>query len=73
MAEQNLGAACKDLVAVGLDVGDDAGVEIDNLQFCLEVLLNQPPFAHTELVISRLPGAVLRLSYLEVEDGSPNN
>jgi hypothetical protein len=54
-------------------VGDDAGLEIDNLEFCLEVLLTQPPFCCPELAISRLPGDVLRISYLEVEDGSPNH
>ena len=73
MTEEKLGTSCRDLVAVGLEVGDDAGLEIDNLEFCLEVLLTQPPFCGPELEISRLPGDVLRLSYLEVEDGSPDH
>jgi Zn finger protein HypA/HybF involved in hydrogenase expression len=73
MAEERLGPSCADLVAVGIEVGDDAGVEVDNLEFCLEVLLRQPPFRNAGLVVSRLPGDVLRLSYLEVDDGSPDD
>jgi hypothetical protein len=72
IAEDKLGSSCGDLVGLGLEVGTDAGVEIDNLQFCLEVLLTQPPFRSATLEISRLPGDVLRLSYLEVDDGSPD-
>ena len=30
--------------AVGVEVGDDAGVEGESLTFCLETLLAQPPF-----------------------------
>ena len=73
MAEEKLGPASPDLVVVGLEVGDDAGVEIDNLEFCLEVLLEQPPFLHAHPDISRVRGDVLRLSYLEIDDGSSNN
>lgn len=57
-----------DVVTVALDVGDEAGVEVDNLGFCLEALLASPPFGHAQPVIHRLPGDVLRLSYLEVDD-----
>jgi Zn finger protein HypA/HybF involved in hydrogenase expression len=55
--------------AVGVEVGDDAGVEIGNLQFCLEALLAEPPFAGAHPVIVRRAGDVLRLAFLEVEDG----
>ncbi|MDH3495401.1 MAG: hydrogenase maturation nickel metallochaperone HypA [Gemmatimonadota bacterium] len=57
------------IVEVGVEVGDDAGVEADNLAFCLEVLLGQPPFAGARARLNRQVGDVLRVSYLEVEDG----
>lgn len=61
------------VVAVGLAVGDDAGVEIGNLEFCLEALLSQPPFGRARPVIDRQLGDVLRVTYLEVDDGDPND
>jgi Zn finger protein HypA/HybF involved in hydrogenase expression len=61
------------VVEVGLEVGDRAGVEVDNLQFCLEVLLTSPPFGAAKPVIERVVGDVLRVSYLEVDDGRPND
>jgi Zn finger protein HypA/HybF involved in hydrogenase expression len=70
MAEERLDARrLGQLVSVGLEVGDDAGLEPDNLAFCLEALLAQPPFAGAAPVIQRVRGDVLRLSYLEVDDG----
>lgn len=59
--------------AVGLEVGDEAGVEIGSLQFCLEALLAEPPFTGARPVILRRAGDVLRLAYLEVDDGRPND
>jgi len=74
MAEERLGqAALGGVIAVGIEVGDDAGVEPENLAFCLEALLAAPPFHGAKPVITRLPGADLRLSYLEVEDGRPDD
>lgn len=74
MTEEQLGREqLADVVEVGLEVGDDAGVEIDNLEFCLEALLSAPPFAGPKLAIARRTGDVLRLSYLEVDDGRPEN
>jgi len=74
MAEERMGhAACGSVTAVGVEVGDDAGVEPDNLEFCLEALLAQPPFAGARPVIVRQHGDVLRLAYLEVEDGDPDD
>jgi Zn finger protein HypA/HybF involved in hydrogenase expression len=61
------------VVEVGLEVGDDAGVEVDNLEFCLEALLSNPPFHEAKPVIKRVQGDVLRVSYLEVEDGRPDD
>lgn len=61
------------VVSVGLEVGDDAGVEPDSLAFWLETLLSSPPFGSARPRITRVPGDVLRVIYLEVNDGSPND
>jgi hydrogenase nickel incorporation protein HypA/HybF len=74
IAEEKVGsAAIGRVVAVGLDVGDDAGVEISSLEFCLESLLATPPFRGARPVITRLHGDFLRVSYLDVDDGRPND
>jgi Zn finger protein HypA/HybF involved in hydrogenase expression len=74
MAEERLGReALGGVVAVGVEVGDEAGVEPENLAFCLEAVLATPPFHGAKPVITRMPGDVLRLSYLEVDDGRPND
>ena len=74
MAEQQVGIEqLSQVVTVAMEVGDDAGLEVDNLEFCLEALLNHPPFAHAVPRITRCPGDVLRLSYLEVDDGRPDD
>jgi len=70
MAEERVGTeALGSVRAVGLEVGDEAGVEADNLAFCLEALLAAPPFGGARPVITRRRGDVLRLAYLEVDDG----
>lgn len=61
------------VVEVGLEVGDQAGVEVSNLEFCLEVLLSSPPFGNARPAITRLVGNDLRLSYVEIDDGSPDD
>ncbi len=61
------------IVELGLDIGDDAGIESANLEFCLEALLASPPFGGAKPVIRTLPGDLLQLSYLEVEDGRPDD
>jgi Zn finger protein HypA/HybF involved in hydrogenase expression len=74
IAEQHVGPDGVGRVKrVGVEVGDDAGVEISSLAFCLEALLTQPPFERATPVIERLPGDVLRVSYLEVDDGRPDD
>jgi Zn finger protein HypA/HybF involved in hydrogenase expression len=74
IAEERLGIeGAASLVAVGVEVGDLAGVEPDNLTFCLEALLAAPPFGHARPQIVRLPGDLLRVSYLEVDDGRPDD
>jgi len=74
IAEQHVGReGLANLLTVGLDVGDDAGVEIDNLEFCLEVLLSEPPFGKAKPKINRVGGSVLRVAFLEVDDGRPDD
>jgi Zn finger protein HypA/HybF involved in hydrogenase expression len=74
MAEERLDVQqLGQLVSVGLQVGDQAGLEPENLSFCLETLLSQPPFAGALPVIIRVQGDVLRLDYLEVDDGRPGD
>jgi len=74
IAEEKLGPAqVNRLVALGVEVGDQAGIEPDNLVFCLEALLGAPPFGSARPVLTRLPGDALRVSYLEVDDGGPDD
>lgn len=74
MTEVQVGSAALPTVrAVGVEIGDDAGIEIGNFQFCLEALLAEPPFDRARAVIVRQPGDVLRLAYLEVDDGRPDD
>jgi Zn finger protein HypA/HybF involved in hydrogenase expression len=74
MAEERLGRdALPRVVGVGVDVGDDAGVEPDNLAFCLEALLAAPPFRGAALRLNRQPGDALCLAYLEVDDERPDD
>lgn len=68
LAEERLGAAADTLVALGVTVGDEAGIEPENLAFCLEALLAEPPFRGAAPKILREPGDALHLSYMEVVD-----
>jgi Zn finger protein HypA/HybF involved in hydrogenase expression len=61
------------VVEVGVEVGDDAGIEADNLEFCLETLLSTPPFKAASPIITRVPGSDLRVTYLEVDDDHPDD
>ena len=70
IAEERAGpAGAASVASVGVEVGDDAGVEISSLAFCLEAVLSAPPFVGAKPQITRLPGEVLRVAYLEVHDG----
>jgi Zn finger protein HypA/HybF involved in hydrogenase expression len=59
------------LVTVGLEVGEDAGIEMANLQFCLDALLTQPPFAGATVTVTSVAGGDLRVGYLEIDDERP--
>ena len=67
------GTAPDRVVAVGVEVGDAAGVELSSLTFCLESLLAQPPFAGAKPVFTRLADDTLRVSYVEIDDGRPDD
>lgn len=58
---------------VGLVVGRDAGVEPDNLVFCLDALLENPPFAGARTALELTPGDDLSIHYLDLEDERPPN
>jgi Zn finger protein HypA/HybF involved in hydrogenase expression len=73
LAGERLGAAAPTLVAVGVTVGDDAGVEAESLAFCLEALLSEPPFRGASPHVIREPGDALYLSYLEVDNDRPDD
>ena len=74
LVEERLGSDALDrLVAVGVEVGDDAGIEIGSLAFCLEAVLATAPFRGARPIIDRRPGDDLRLAYLDVDDARPND
>lgn len=56
-------------VAVG--VGSDAGVELANLQFCLEALLGHPPFSGARPRLIRQPGTDLQVRYVDLDEEVP--
>ncbi len=72
LAEARLGPdQVHQLVAIGLEVGDDAGVDPESLRFCLEALLATPPFRNATAELVRGPGEALRLTYLKTDDQRP--
>ncbi|MBY0491801.1 MAG: hydrogenase maturation nickel metallochaperone HypA [Gemmatimonadaceae bacterium] len=56
------------IITVNLEVGEDAGIEMANLQFCLDALLGQPPFAGATVTVTSVAGGNLRVGYLELDD-----
>jgi Zn finger protein HypA/HybF involved in hydrogenase expression len=59
--------------AVAVEIGVDTGIELDNFRFCMEALLSGPPFAGARLELIPCGGDDLRVSYLEVDDGRPDD
>ena len=72
-AEQAGPAGAGSVRTVALEVGTDAGVEFDNLEFCLEAVLSTPPFRAARALIERRAGNELRVAYLEIDDGHPDD
>lgn len=64
------GAAVRE---IGVEVGDDAGVELENFRFCLDALLTEPPLTGARADLIVVPGESLRLVYVEVDDGCPDD
>ena len=58
---------------IGVEVGNDAGIELANFRFCLEALLGEPPLAGARAVLLPTPGDTLRLAYVEIDDGRPDH
>jgi Zn finger protein HypA/HybF involved in hydrogenase expression len=56
------------VVEVVLDIGDDAGIEPSNLEFCLSALLSAPPFHAARPILRRQPGDELRVAHIEVDE-----
>lgn len=76
MAEETAGsrgAGPGRVVGVGVEVGADAGIEIENFRFCLGALLDEPPFRGARADLIERPGDVLRLAYVEVDDDRPDH
>ncbi len=61
------------VLSLGVDVGEDMGIEPANFEFCLDALLREPPFSGARAEVRILPGDDLRLTYVEVDDGRPND
>jgi len=58
---------------IGMVVGAHSGVEPDSLRFCLEALLERPPFRNARPAFEMTAGDDLRVAYLDVDDAdSPN-
>lgn len=73
IAEVKLRDSAPQLVAVAVDVGDRAGVEYSSLEFCLEAVFATPPFRGAKPHIVPCTGDVLRVAWLEIDDGSPED
>ena len=68
--ERERGVAVRSL---GVEVGDDAGIEVANFRFCLDALLTEPPLTGARAEILVTSGDSLRLTYVEVDDGRPDD
>jgi Zn finger protein HypA/HybF involved in hydrogenase expression len=58
---------------VELIVGDQSGLEPENLRFCLEALLGAPPFGRAAPAITHAAGRDLALARLVVDDDGPDD
>lgn len=59
--------------SLGVEVGAEAEVELENLRFCLDALLTEPPFLGARAELLTVPGETLRLTFVEVDDGRPDD
>lgn len=56
---------------VAVELGDQANVEPNSLQFCLDALLSTHPYGRGTSVLEFVPGDDLRVSWFEIDD--PND
>jgi Zn finger protein HypA/HybF involved in hydrogenase expression len=69
IAEDRVGRAALPRVReVGVVVGARSGVEPESLRFCLDSLLEHPPFGGARAALELTPGDDLRVAYLDVDD-----
>ena len=54
---------------VAVEVGTEAGVELENFRFCLDTLMQAPPFRGAPAELVTVGGSDLRLAWVEVDDG----
>jgi Zn finger protein HypA/HybF involved in hydrogenase expression len=74
LAEEQVGReALPRVTGVGLEVGDRSGIVADNLAFCLDTLLTNPPFHAARAVVQQTCGEALRLEWVELEDPELEN
>jgi Zn finger protein HypA/HybF involved in hydrogenase expression len=74
IAEAQVGTeAAPSIRRIVVIVGDDSGIEASNLSFCLDALVTLPPFRNAKAHLVAAPGDVLRVDYLEVDDGRPGD
>ena len=73
LAAERLGDEVAMCRLVGVDVGDDSGVEPAALEFCLQAVLGEPPWQRARPVVHRRPGDIFQVSYFEVDDGCPDD
>jgi Zn finger protein HypA/HybF involved in hydrogenase expression len=59
--------------SIGVEVGNDAGVELENFRFCLDALMREPPFAGARADLLPADGETLRLAYVEIDDGGSDH
>jgi Zn finger protein HypA/HybF involved in hydrogenase expression len=69
IAEAQVGlAAIPRVREIGVVVGHRSGVEPDSLRFCLDALLDQPPFRGARAALEMTQGDDLRVAYLDLDD-----
>ena len=74
IAEDQVGLAMMARVReIGVVVGTRSGVEPESLRFCLEALLDRPPFRGARPALELTAGDDLRVAYLDVDDADPPN
>jgi Zn finger protein HypA/HybF involved in hydrogenase expression len=56
------------VTVVAVEVGEQANVEPNSLQFCLDALLSTHPYGRGKSVLEFVPGEDLRVAWFEIDD-----